>query len=285
MVHPPGDKTAGPMPRAASPSVIGLIAGNGRLPHLFARAVRKRGQRVMAVAHRGETDPALAAEVDSLEWVRVGQVARIASLLKRAGVERAVMAGGIGKVRALREARPDFGALRVLLKLSRFGDDELLRAVAAFFEDEGIRVVSPTEWLEDALAPEGLLAGPEPTDGQKRDVALGVEVARAMGRADVGQTVVVKGGSVMAVEAIEGTDEAIRRGGTLAGPGAVVVKMVKPGQDERFDLPAVGPSTLQTMASVGAKVLAVEAGRTLVLDAAEVARRAGRSAISVLGVR
>lgn len=270
-------------PSGSERASIGLIAGSGRLPLLFARAAREQGLRVVAVAHRGETGPELEAEVDSLRWVRLGQVDQIVSALRAAGVGRAVMAGGIGRVRALRELRPDLGALRIISRLRSFRDDALLRAVAEHFERAGIAIVGPTELMKSSLAPEGHLAGPALSASQRADLALGVEVARALGRADVGQTVVVRRGNVLALEAIEGTDEAIRRGGRLGGPGAVVVKVSKPGQDSRFDLPAVGPATLEVMREVGARVLAVEAGRTILLEP-ERLLAGSPEGISVVGV-
>jgi DUF1009 family protein len=263
---------------------IGLIAGSGRLPLLFAAAAREQGLSVVAVAHRGETDPSLEAAVDSFTWVRVGQVNRIVAAFTEAGVDRAVMAGAIGKMRALAEARPDLGALRIVSHLRSFRDDALLRAVAAHFERAGIAIVAPTDFLARALAPQGALAGPKVSGAQEKDIALGLEVARALGSVDVGQTVVVRGGNVLALEAVEGTDEAIRRGGRLGGAGAVVVKLCKPGQDRRFDLPAVGPATLEVMREVSAKVLAVEAGQTILLDAEALFAAAGRLQISLVGV-
>lgn len=268
----------------SSPQPIGLIAGSGRLPFLFAAAAKEQGLRVVAVAHRGETDPALEAAVGSLTWVRLGQVGHIVGALKAAGVRRAVMAGGIGRVRALTEARPDLGAVKVVSRLRSFRDDALLRAVADHFAQEGIEIVAPTDFLARALAPLGHLAGPALSAAQQKDVALGLEVARALGRVDVGQTVVVRQGHVLALEAVEGTDETIRRGGRLGGEGAVVVKLCKPGQDTRFDLPAVGPATLEVMAEVGARALAVEAGRTILLDAQQLCASAQRRGVSVVGV-
>ncbi len=264
---------------------IGLIAGSGRLPFLFADAARAEGLKVIAVGHLGETDPALAASVESLTWVRLGQVNRMVKALTRARVERAVMAGGIGRVKALTDARPDFGALKIISRLRSFRDDSLLRAVAQYFQDAGVQIVAPTAWLGKVLAPEGHLAGPALTAPQQKDVDLGVEVASLLGKADVGQTVVVKAGHVLALEAVEGTDEAIRRGGKLGGEGAVIVKLCKPGQDERFDLPAVGARTVEVMREIGARVLAVEAGRTIILDAEELFRTAASQGISVVGVR
>ena len=264
---------------------IGLIAGNGRLPFLFARAARKKGLEVVAVAHRGETDPALASEVDRLTWVRVGQVDRIQKALREGGVTRAAMAGGIGRVRALAEARPDLGAVRIISRLRSFRDDALLRAVAADFEARGVTIVAATEFLGEVLCPEGHLAGPRLHPAQEKDVALGREVAVLLGQADVGQTVVVHNGHVLALEAVEGTDEAIRRGGRLGGrPGAVVVKRCKPQQDLRFDLPAVGPYTLDVMQEVGARVLALEVGRTVLLDAPDLFAGAEAVGITIVGI-
>ncbi|WP_338865310.1 LpxI family protein [Myxococcus stipitatus] len=263
---------------------IGLIAGNGQLPFLFARAARARGLEVIAVAHKGETDPALATEVGSLTWVRVGQVNRIQKAFLSAGVKQAAMAGGISHVKALTDARPDLGAVRIISRLRSFRDDALLRAVAADFESRGVTIIAPTDYLGEVLCPPGHLAGPVLSEAQEKDVALGREVAILLGQADVGQTVVVHQGHVLALEAVEGTDEAIRRGGKLGGAGAVVVKRCKPEQDMRFDLPAAGPRTLEVMNEVGAKVLALEAGRTVLLDAPALFAAAKDSGITLVGV-
>ncbi|RKH93498.1 LpxI family protein [Corallococcus sp. AB038B] len=264
---------------------IGLIAGNGQLPFLFARAARARGLEVVVAAHRGETDPALEQEVGHFAWVRVGQVGRIQKVFRQAGVTRAAMAGGIGRVRALTEARLDLGAVRIISRLRSFRDDALLRAVAADFESQGITIIAPTDFLGEVLCPEGHLAGPVLKPAQEKDVALGREVAVLLGQADVGQTVVVRDGHVLALEAVEGTDETIRRGAKLGGPGSVVVKRCKPEQDLRFDLPAVGPRTLEVMAEVGARVLALEVGRTVLLDAPALFAGATARGITLVGVR
>ncbi len=263
---------------------IGLIAGNGRFPQLFALGAREQGLKVIAVGHRGETDPVLESMVDAFTWVRVGQVNRILDCFHRAQVTRAVMAGGIGKLRALAEARPDLGALRIISRLRTLRDDALLRGVATYLEEHGVTIAAPTDYVKRLLAPSGPLAGPELTPAQARDVALGVEVAAALGSVDVGQTVVLLKGNVLALEAAEGTDEAIRRGARLGGPGAVVVKLCKPGQDFRFDLPAVGTRTLAVMAECKAAAIAVESGRTVLLDGEELFVQARSLGISVLGV-
>ncbi len=264
---------------------LGLIAGSGRLPSLFAIAARAAGHTVHAVAHRGETDEGLGAQVDSLAWIRVGQIDAIVAAFRAQGVEKAVMAGGIARARSLTGARPDRGMLKIAASLRSLRDDELLRAIAAYFEKQGIPIVAATDYVRSLVAVEGHLAGPKPTLLQEADIALGRDVAGTLGGADVGQTVVVKDGVVLAVEAIEGTDEAIRRAGRLGGPGAVVVKRAKPGQDLRFDLPAVGPVTLEVMREAGAKVLAVEAGKTLLLDAELLFKWAHTLGICVVGVR
>jgi hypothetical protein len=261
---------------------IGLIAGNGALPRLFARAARGRGLSVVAVGHLGETDPELASEVDRLDWVKVGQVARIERLLRDQGITEAVLAGGFSRMRAVQQMRPDLGLFRIAARARSFRDDALLRAAADEFESAGIRIVAPTELLREILAPEGHLAGPPLEPAQERDVALGEEVATLLGRADVGQTVVVKNGHVLALEAVEGTDACIRRGAGLGGPGVVVVKRSKPGQDERFDLPAVGPATLEVLRSVEARVLAVEAGKTLLLEGDRLVALAAEVGITIV---
>jgi len=264
---------------------IGLIAGSGRFPVLFAEAAKAQGITVHAVAHEEETDPGLAAQVDSIDWVKVGQAGAILAALKKHGVTKAVMAGGIGRIRAIHQVRPDLGALKIAAHMRTFRDDELLRAVAAYFERNGVTIVAPTDYVASVLAHEGHLGGPKPTEQQWKDIELGQKVARALGEADVGQTVVVRNGVVLAVEAVEGTDEAVRRAGKYGGKGIVVVKRSKPGQDPRFDLPAAGPVTLEVMREVGAAVLAIEAGRTVLIDAELLFKWADRLKISVVGLK
>lgn len=264
-------------------SSIGLIAGNGRLPFLFAEAAKAQGLAVHAVAFEGEADPSLAREVASLSWVKVGQADATARALTSRGVTKAVMAGGIGRVKSLTQARPDLGMLKIAASVRSLRDDELLRAVARFFEKAGVQIVAPTDYVKSVLAQKGHLAGPKLTSQQQRDVEMGLEVAATLGRADVGQTVVVKEGVVLAVEAVEGTDECIRRAGKYGGPGGVVVKRCKPNQDLRFDLPAAGPVTLEVMREAGAKVLAVESGKTVLLDAQLLFSDAAKLGFSVVG--
>lgn len=262
---------------------IGLVAGNGRFPLLFAQSARRLGHRVVAVAHRGETDPALEASVHALTWVKLGQLGKVIDALQRAGVRRAVWAGGLDKKRIFANARPDLRGLRILATMKERGDDALLRALAREFEGEGIQIVAPTDFMPERMARPGPLGRRAPDEVQRADVALGLELARKLGALDVGQTVVLKDGIVVALEAIEGTDACIRRGGELAKKGAVVVKVAKPGQDMRFDVPAIGPATIAVMREVRAAVLVVEAGRTLILDEEELVAAADKAGIAVLG--
>jgi DUF1009 family protein len=264
---------------------VGLIAGNGRFPVIFARTARGEGVEVVAVAHEGETAPDLGEHVDAITWIKVGQLDSIVRVFRASGVRRAVMAGGIRKAALMEHFAPDERGVRFLSRLETWSDDAVLRGVAAELEGEGIQVVESTLFLESILTPEGMLAGREPTDSQWRDVRYGVEVAKGIGRWDVGQTVVVKSGVVLAVEAIEGTDEALRRGGALGRGGAVAVKVSKPAQDLRFDVPAVGPHTVEVCREAGVAVLALEAGRTLLLERTDLVEAAGAARLSVVGVR
>ncbi len=260
---------------------VGLIAGNGHFPLIFARSARAQGIEVVAVAHDGETVPELAQVVDAITWVKVGELERIIRSFQRWGVTQAVMAGGIRKAALLEHFAPDERALRFLSRLAHFGDDALLRGVAAELESEGIHIVASTMFLAALLTPPGTLSQHAPNEGQWRDIRHGIEVAQAIGRWDIGQSVVIKSGIVLAVEAIEGTDATVRRGGC---PGAVVVKVSKPQQDLRFDVPAVGPETVRVCSDAGVAVLALEVGKTLLLEKEQLLRDADRSGLSIVGV-
>lgn len=263
---------------------IGLIAGKGQFPCLCAQAARSRGLQVVAVAHREETDPVLADLTTEFHWVYVGQLGKIIRIFKAAGVSRALMAGGINRGRLFTHFRPDWRALNLIRRVGPGHDDRLLRAVAAELESEGIAIVPATIFLEELMAPAGPLGRHRPTPAQMQDIDFGYRMAKEIGRLDIGQCAVVRRQVVLALEAVEGTDETIRRGGQLAGPGSVVVKVCKPGQDLRFDLPAVGLETILVMQEAGAKVLAIEAGKTLIFDRAAMLERADQAGIVVWGV-
>lgn len=263
---------------------IGLIAGNGRFPLLFAETARRQGVHVVAVAHQGETPEEITPLVDEITWVRVGELGKIIRVFKRAGVRRAVMAGGIRKPRHLADLRPDFRGAAFLARTRSLKDDVLLRGVAGELERDGIAVVESTLFLGDLVPAVGTLTRRQPSAREWEDVRFGFKVAKDIGRWDIGQSVVVKRGAVLAVEGIEGTDLAIRRGGDLGRGGVVVVKVSKPTQDLRFDVPAVGTTTIDVLREVGGRALALEAGRTLMLDRAVLVTAADAAGIAVVAL-
>ena len=266
-------------------ATIGLIAGGGRFPILFAESARRAGHRVVAAAHVNQTDPALEKAVDACTWVKLGQFGKVLEAFQAGGCTEVVMLGSIAKARFFRDAWLDGLGIQILARVAVKSDDNVLRAIAGAAEERGLPVTDPSRYLQDRLAREGVMGKREPTEVQWVDARYGLELARAIGRLDLGQTVVVKDRVAVAVEALEGTDACIRRGGELAHEGAVVVKAVKPGQDRRFDLPAVGPDTVDSMKEAGCQVLAVEAGLTLVMDLDEMVRRADKAKIALVGLR
>lgn len=262
---------------------VGLIAGSGSFPLLFARNARESGVRVVAVAHRGETAEEIERFAEEVTWVHVGQLGKIIRTLRNADVRNAVMAGGIRKGRLLSRFRPDPRGLALLARMKRRDDDYLLRGVAAELEREGIRVLESTLFLERIIpAAPGVLTRTEPDPEQWEDVRLGVPAAKTLGGLGIGQTLVLKAGVILAVEAIEGTDAAIRRGGGMVDGAVVVVKMSKPQQDLRFDVPAVGPGTIEVLKEAGGGVLAVEARRSILLDREKLLAAADDAGIAVV---
>ena len=262
----------------------GLIAGNGRFPIIFAENARRLGYTVSAVAHIGETEPELEKHVEKIHWIKIGQLNKLIQAFKSDGVRHAVMLGGIKKTHVFTTVRPDLRVLAMAGRLRLWKDDAILREFAAELEREGIQICESTFGLNGILVEEGSLTKRSPTKKEWADVRYGWEIAETVGRLDIGQCVVVKDRVIVAVEAVEGTDNAIRRGGELAGKGTVVVKRCKPQQDIRFDLPAVGPRTIETMKSALASVLAVEAGKSVLLDRQEMIRQADRAGIAVVGI-
>lgn len=265
-------------------SKIGIIAGGGQFPYLFAEAARKEGRQVAIVAHKGESWPSLEEVADSICWVSLGQLGKIISFFRSQDVVETALLGTITKTRMFRDIRPDFKGLTLWNKIDIRHDDTILRGVAGVLEQEGIRVVESTLYLQHLLFPAGLLTRKKLSRAQRDDVRFGWNIARGVGALDVGQCVVVRDRTVLAVEAIEGTDAAIRRGGALCGGKAVVVKVKKPGQDFRFDLPAIGMKTLESMREVNASVLAVEAGQALLFDRDRVVDMANENGIVIVGL-
>jgi UDP-2,3-diacylglucosamine hydrolase len=229
--------------------------------------------------------PELAQWVDDIFWIKVGQLGKLIDIFKEQGVKDVMMAGGIKKTRIFGGAVPDLRGITFFAKMIHKKDDAILRGVADELQSEGITVRESTLYLESILATPGVLTKRKPSNEEQKDIDFGWQMAKAIGKLDIGQTVIVKGQAVLAVEAIEGTDEAIRRGGLLCGQGAVVIKVCKPMQDLRFDLPAIGAQTIQTMEHVKASCLAIEAGKTIIFDRETVVREADRAGIAIVAVQ
>lgn len=263
---------------------LGLIAGNGRFPLLFAEAAQNEGVDLITVAHEGETPAEINHVVPAVTWVQVGELGKIIATFQSAGITQVVMAGGIHKAGALAHIQPDARGLAFISRLPSLKDDVILRGVAQELENEGMTVIESTRFLSSLVPQEGVLTVQVPDTAQWADIHLGCAVAKEVGRWDIGQSVVVRHGTVLAVEGVEGTNAAIRRGGELGGAGAVVVKVSKPQQDLRFDVPAVGPDTIAVMRAVGASALALEADRTLMLDKQTLLRDAEQAGISVVAL-
>jgi len=266
---------------------IGLIAGNGRFPFLVLKGARSLGHDVTVVAVKEEAFPELeAAARDAgadLHWVSLGHLGKCIRILKDAGVTRAVMAGQVKHVKIFSGILPDPKLISVLTRLKARNTDALLSAVADVMRDEGVELVDSTTFLEPLLAREGVLTDRAPSEEEAQDFAFGYRMADAIAALDIGQTIAVKHKAVVAVEAMEGTDEVIGRAGYLAGPGVRIVKVAKPKQDMRFDVPVIGIATIQAMRIAGAVALSVDAGRTLVLDAHHVFASANEARIAIVG--
>lgn len=277
---------------------LGLIAGNGRFPFLLLDAARAQGLAVVVAAIREETNPEIdrRAAADSgitVHWLSLGELSRLIETFRGAGVEKAVMAGQVRHKQIFSSIRPDWRLAKLLLNLRTRSTDVLLGAVAKVLGDEGIELISSTAFLEPLLAGEGTLTERGPDDEERENSEYGLQVAGALAGYDIGQTVVVAAKACVAVEAMEGTDATIERAGllmrTLEGDASTlerrltVVKVAKPNQDMRFDVPAIGVATIECMIGAGATCLSVEAGRTLLFDRDALIRRASEAGIAVVG--
>lgn len=263
---------------------IGLIAGSGDFPLMFARRASEKGYAVYAIAYEDAADPALETMVHVLEWRHVGEVERLLAFFNENGVRQAVIMGGVTKTVDLSAIQPDETALSILADMTETHDDALLRRFADLLETRGVTVRASTFLLPELLAPAGCWTKRHPTAPQENDIGLGWRIAKAIGVLDVGQCVVVERGTVLAVEAIDGTDATIRRGGALGGGNGAVVKVCKPQQDLRFDIPAVGPETIESMRTANVPVLAVEAGKAVVFDRAEMVAAADRHNMCIVAL-
>ena len=265
---------------------LGLIAGTGELPKIIAAEAKAEGYTVTAIALDPLADRRLSSYVDEMKWVDLGKFGEVIDSLKEYGIKEAVMAGKVPKSLLYRsKITPDLRAIKLIFSLRDRSDDSILLAIVKEIEKEGIKLLDITSFGSGLLTPEGILTEESPTGDEWKDIAFGWRIAKEIGRLDIGQTVVIKNQAVMAVEAIEGTDEAIKRGGRFGGEGAVVVKVSKPGQDMRFDVPVVGLNTLKTMVEAGARVLAIEARSSILLDREKVIEGSNEAGISLVGYR
>jgi UDP-2,3-diacylglucosamine hydrolase len=261
---------------------LGIIAGNGVYPRLLVDAAQKAGiERVVAAAFTGETDPALEQHVELVQWMHVGQLSRLLKFFRGQDIHHVIMAGQIAP-KNLFELRPDLKALLLLGKLKQRNAESIFSAIADELAKINVDLLPATTFLEDSLARSGLIAGPKLSRREEEDVDLGWRIAKEIARLDIGQTVVVKSGTVLAIEALEGTNEAIRRGGLLAREDAVMVKVAKANQDMRFDVPVIGVETVRVAAESRLRVIAVEAEKTLLLERDAISALAACSTISIV---
>jgi DUF1009 family protein len=266
-----------------TPEILGIIAGNGAYPRILADAARAAGiKKIVVAAFNDETDPAISRCVDVLEWSRVGQLSKLLNFFRTQKVHQAIMAGQIGP-KNLFDLRPDTRALLLLAKLKQRNAESIFAAIANELRKIDVDLLPATTFLEDFLAPIGLISGVDLSRREAEDVDLGWRIAKEIARLDIGQTVLVKNGTVLAVEAFEGTNEAIKRSGALARKGAVMVKVAKPNQDMRFDVPVIGTDTIRTATEAKLRVIALEAEKTLLLERDAIIELAQREGISLLG--
>lgn len=264
---------------------IGIIAGMGELPVIIAKDARERGYKVITVALETLASPEMDSVSDEIRWVNPGKFGELIDILKKHQIKEAIMAGKVPKSLLFKsKITPDLRAVKLLFSIKDKSDDAILNAITKELAGEGIEIIDTTKFSPHLLTPVGCLTRKKPDEEQWKDIEFGWKIAREIGKLDIGQTVVIKGKAVMAIEAIEGTDEAILRGGKWAGDGAVVVKVSKPQQDMRMDVPAVGPDTLKSMENVNAKVLALEAHRSMIVDRETVIRVAESAGIVIVGI-
>lgn len=265
---------------------IGLIAGKSDFPLLFAKAAKSKGVKVIAVGIEGETRPEVERLVDKFYWVKLGELSRVLEIFRSEGVKKAVMAGGITKSRIFNEALKIDGLMKsILVKALDKKDDTLLSMITASLKSSGVELLDSTLFLEDLLPEEGALTKAKLEAAQEEDIKFGARIAREIAGLDIGLSIFVKDKAVIAVEDIEGTDAMIRRGGRLAGPGGTVIKVARPRQNMRFDIPVIGPQTIRSMAEVKAGCLAIEAKKTLIIDKDETVALADNNGISIQVIR
>jgi len=266
-------------------SHIGLIAGGGQFPMLFAQKARANGYKVIGAGFHSETDPQLAQQTHRFEWLYLGQLSKLIRYFKSHGVTKALLMGSISKANIFKDIRPDFKALAFIAKTAGTHDDTILSSFADFLETQGITLVPSTFLLPELISPKGCWTKRKPDRSEKKDIQQGWKLAKAVGLLDIGQCLVISNGTVLAVEAIDGTDATIERGGRLSrGNGATVVKLSKPHQDLRFDLPSSGCTTIETMHRSGVNVLVLEAEKSISFDREKMIALANKCNISIIAM-
>ena len=273
-----------PTPNTQHPFKLGLIAGNGTFPFLVLEGAHKAGAQVAVAAIREETDPNIEKVSDNVTWVGVGQLGKMLRFFKKEGVDKAIMAGQVKHVQIFSSSIPDLRMVKMLLRLPRKNTDALIGAVANELASEGIELIDSTYFLQEYLPQPGALTRRKPDERERGDIEYGLEVAHEIARLDLGQTIVVRDRACVAIEAMEGTDAVIRRAGELVRGRLTVVKIAKPDQDMRFDVPVVGLSTIQTMIEAGATCLCLTAGKTLMFERDEMRALADKNKIAIVAV-
>lgn len=262
---------------------IGVIAGSGLYPETFISEARKHGVKLIVAAFKGETKEELAELSDAIKWFRVGQLGGVIKFFRKQGATEAMMVGQIAP-RNLFDLWPDLRTLKLLHSVKERNAETLFGAIADELAKDGIKLLPASTFLEDHLATEGVIFGPEPSERDREDIEFGRKIVKQTSALDIGQSIVVRRGTVLAVEAFEGTDACIKRGGELGkGKDVTLVKVSKPDQDMRFDIPVIGPRTIKTCQEAGVRVIAVEAGKTLFLGREEVERRCREAKVTVVG--
>jgi len=264
---------------------IALIAGNGKFPLFFAKAAKTNGVEVVSIALLSEADKSIEGVSDRTYWVNLGEAKKVIDILKQEGIRHAVMAGKVNKLTIIKESmRLDEEAKKIVSGVIDRKDDTLLGAVGKRLKDFGIELLDSTLFLKNMMPSKGVLTKKRPSREESDDIELGYKIAKEIGSLDIGQSVAIKKKAVIAVEAIEGTDEMIKRAGQLVGDGLIVVKVSKPDQDMRFDVPVVGVTTIESLKTARASVLAIEADKVLLLEKEEVVNMADRYRISIIAV-
>ncbi len=263
-------------------SSLGMIAGNRRFPQIFAQEARRSGvQQLVAVAFEGETEPAIESYVDHVEWMKLGQLGKLVEAFQRNQIQEVVMVGQIAPKNLFASLRLDLRMTMLLARLKKKNAETILGAIGEELAKDGLRLVSHAKFLERLIPQKGILTQRKPSKEERKDFEFGFRIGKSIASLDIGQTVVVKQGTVLAVEAFEGTDETLLRGGTLGQGGATAIKVTKPGQDMRFDIPCIGPRTIEILKQSKINALGIEAGKTLLLEMELLLKAANQSGITI----